>query len=186
MRIIGNAGLSLLTKVSSGYWDVVDPTNGYTAIHKDTLKELPLDKLDERYFFESDMLFRMNTLRAVVQDIPMDAKYADEKSNLQIKSVIFEFALKNMRNFAKRIFYNYFLRDFSFASIQLVLGSLLFCVGAVASWRVWAQAKTTGDQTPLGTVMICCLLLLVGFHLLMSFINFDINSSPKSARSRKP
>lgn len=186
LRIIGNAGLSLLTKVSSGYWDVVDPTNGYTAIHKDTLKELPLDKLDERYFFESDMLFRMNTLRAVVQDIPMDAKYADEKSNLQIKSVIFEFALKNMRNFAKRIFYNYFLRDFSFASIQLVLGSLLFCVGAVASWRVWAQAKTTGDQTPLGTVMICSLLLLVGFHLLMSFINFDINSSPKSARSRKP
>ena len=50
LRIIGNAGLSLLTKVSSGYWDVVDPTNGYTAIHKDTLKELPLDKLDERYF----------------------------------------------------------------------------------------------------------------------------------------
>jgi dolichol-phosphate mannosyltransferase len=60
VRLIGNAVLSLMNKLSSGYWDVFDPTNGYTAIHVDVLGRLPFDKISKRYFFESDMLFRLN------------------------------------------------------------------------------------------------------------------------------
>ncbi|HZV64622.1 MAG TPA: glycosyltransferase family 2 protein, partial [Telluria sp.] len=62
MRLFGNALLSLLTKLSSGYWDLFDPTNGYTAIHADAARHLPFDKISQRYFFETDMLFRLNTL----------------------------------------------------------------------------------------------------------------------------
>ena len=57
MRLFGNAMLSLLTKLSSGYWDLFDPTNGFTAIHADAARFLPFDKISKRYFFESDMLF---------------------------------------------------------------------------------------------------------------------------------
>src|SRR5690606_32001950 len=71
IRLIGNAVLSFMTKFSSGYWNLFDPTNGFTALHADVARYLPLSKISKRYFFESDMLFRLNTLRAVVHDIPM-------------------------------------------------------------------------------------------------------------------
>jgi glycosyltransferase involved in cell wall biosynthesis len=117
-RLFGNAVLSFMAKLSSGYWNLFDPTNGYTAIHRDVLLHLPLAKISERYFFETDILFRLNTLRAVVVDVPMDAKYGDEISNLKISSVVGEFLAKHVRNFFKRIFYNYYLRDMSVASIE--------------------------------------------------------------------
>src|SRR3546814_3938036 len=72
---------------------------------------LPFHKISSRYFFETDMLFRLNTLRSVVIDIPMDAHYGDEVSNLKIKKIIGEFLIKHLRNTGKRIFYNYYLRD---------------------------------------------------------------------------
>lgn len=71
IRVFGNAGLSFLTKLSSGYWSVFDPTNGYTAIHRAALEMLPLDKIDNRFFFESDMLFRLYIAGAVVLDVPI-------------------------------------------------------------------------------------------------------------------
>lgn len=57
VRIFGNTSLSFVNKLSSGYWNVMDPTNGYTAIHASALSALPLSKIEKRYFFESDMLF---------------------------------------------------------------------------------------------------------------------------------
>lgn len=74
VRLFGNAVLSFLAKLSTGYWDLFDPTNGYTAIHSDVVSQFPFDKISNRYFFETDMLFRLNTFRAVVIDIPMDAQ----------------------------------------------------------------------------------------------------------------
>ena len=115
-RLFGNAVLSLMTKLSSGYWNLFDPTNGYTAIHADVCKHLPFKKISQRYFFETDMLFRLNTLRAVVVDVPMDAKYGEEVSNLTISKIAGEFLFKHARNFFKRLFYNYYLRDLSLAS----------------------------------------------------------------------
>ena len=73
-RLFGNAMLSFVNKMASGYWDIMDPTNGYSAIHRTALATLPLEKLDRGYFFESDMLFRLYTIRAVVRDVPMPAR----------------------------------------------------------------------------------------------------------------
>jgi glycosyltransferase involved in cell wall biosynthesis len=130
-RLFGNAMLSLISKLSSGYWTIFDPTNGYTAIHADVARRLPFDKISRRYFFESDILFRLNTLRAVVVDVPMDGKYGDEVSNLKISKIIWEFLVKHVRNFLKRIFYNYYLRDMSLASIELPVGLVLFAFGSI-------------------------------------------------------
>ncbi len=179
IRLIGNAVLSLMNKVSSGYWNVFDPTNGYTAIHVDVLKKLPFAKISERYFFESDMLFRLNTLRALVVDIPMDANYGDEESQLKIGKVIGDFSKKNIKNTFKRIFYNYFLRDMSLASIELVLGGLLLLFGSAYGGFHWFNSAQSGMATPTGTVMLAVLPIVIGVQLLLSFLSYDIENVPR-------
>jgi glycosyltransferase involved in cell wall biosynthesis len=182
LRLFGNAVLSFLNKLSSGYWDIFDPTNGYTAIHTDILRELPLDKISNRYFFESDMLFRLNLQKAVVVDIPMDAKYGEEVSNLKISRVAGEFLLKHFRNFGKRIFYNYYLRDMSLASLELPLGLALFVFGTVFGVTQWITSASNHVATPAGTVMLSALPTLMGLQLILAFLAFDIGSVPRVSR----
>jgi len=125
LRLFGNAVLSFFAKFSTGYWGVFDPTNGYTAIHRHALSNISLDKISRDYFFESDMLFRLRTIGAVTVDVPLMARYGDEKSNLKIAKVVFPFLTKHMINLGKRIIYNYYIRDFNIASIQLPMAMIL-------------------------------------------------------------
>lgn len=178
IRLFGNAVLSFMTKVSSGYWNLFDPTNGYTAIHANVAQHLPMDKISQRYFFETDMLFRLNTLRAVIVDIPMDAKYGDEVSNLRISKILGEFLRKHSRNFLKRIFYNYYLRDISLASLQLPVGLLLMAFGIVFGAHHWYLSSMTGERASVGTVMLSALSLMMGLQFLLAFIGHDIASVP--------
>lgn len=179
IRIFGNAALSFLSKLSTGYWDIFDPTNGYTAIHADVARRLPFEKISRRYFFESDMLFRLNTLRAVVFDVPMDARYEDEVSSLKVSRVLFDFAAKHARNFLKRIFYNFFLRDMSLASLELVAGTVLMVSGLAYGTANWIQSARTGDPTTAGTVMLAALPMLVGLQFILAFLSYDIASVPR-------
>jgi glycosyltransferase involved in cell wall biosynthesis len=185
LRLFGNAVLSFLNKLSSGYWDIFDPTNGFTAIHTEVLRELPLEKISNRYFFESDILFRLNLLKAVVVDVPMDAKYGDEVSNLKISKVIGEFFVKHARNFLKRIFYNYYLRDLSLASLELPLGLLLFIFGSSFGLVQWWHAAANDIATPAGTVMLSALPTLMGLQLILAFLAYDIGSVPRTPRHFK-
>ncbi|MCB1144244.1 MAG: glycosyltransferase family 2 protein [Leptospiraceae bacterium] len=184
IRLIGNAGLSFITKISSGYWDVMDPTNGYTALHCSIINLLSLDKIDNRYFFESDMLFRLNTIRAVVYDIPMIAQYGDEKSNLKVSRVLFEFPLKHLNRFIKRIFYSYFLRDFNIGSIELIFGLLMMILGLTFGSYKWYLSFLNKTETPIGTVMLATLPIILGFQLFLSFIHFDISNIPKKVLNK--
>ncbi|QHC35289.1 glycosyltransferase family 2 protein [Komagataeibacter xylinus] len=186
IRIFGNAALSFMTKLSSGYWSLFDPTNGYTAIRSDVAAQLPFSKINKRYFFESDMLFRLNTLRSAVADIPMDAKYGDEVSNLHISKIIFPFVKNNLINFIKRIFYNYYLRDMAVASFELPIGILLIVLGLMVGIPNWIKSLETSVYTSAGTVMLSGLPLIVGVQFLLSFISYDINSEPKTSMRPRP
>ncbi|ALX86612.1 glycosyl transferase family 2 [Achromobacter denitrificans] len=178
VRLFGNAVLSFMTKLSSGYWNLFDPTNGYTAIHRDVARHLPMEKISQRYFFETDILFRLNILRAVVVDVPMEAKYGDEVSNLRIGGIIGEFFTKNIRNFAKRVFYNYYLRDMSLASIELPLGCFSMLFGIFFGVYKWVETAGTGVATPAGTVMLSALPIIVGLQLILAFLGHDISAVP--------
>ncbi|WP_240923907.1 glycosyltransferase family 2 protein [Mariprofundus ferrooxydans] len=182
VRIFGNAALSFMAKMSTGYWDLFDPTNGYTAIHVAVAKRLPFEKISKRYFFETDILFRLNTLQAVVTDVPMHARYDEEISNLEIKKIIGEFLLKHMRNILKRIFYNYYLRDVSIASIELPLGVILLIGGVLYGGYHWFEAARDGITTPAGTVMLAALPILMGVQFIMGFIGYDIARVPRSVK----
>lgn len=179
VRMIGNAVLSFLAKASTGYWDILDPTNGYTAIHTDALRRLDVHKISQRYFFETDMLFRLNLARAVVVDVPIDARYGDEISNLKISRIVGEFAYKHARNALKRVFYNYFLRDFTIASVELVAGLVLVAVGSAFGLISWAQSIASGVTTPAGTVMLAALPIMLGLQLLLAFLAYDIARVPR-------
>jgi dolichol-phosphate mannosyltransferase len=178
VRLFGNAVLSLMSKLSSGYWNVFDPTNGYTAIHADVARRLPFKKISKKYFFETDILFRLNTLRAVVIDVPMEAKYGDEVSNLKISKILGEFVLKHIRNFSKRIFYNYYLRDMSLASIQLPIGIVFLIFGGVYGGSQWVQSAQVGIPTTAGSVMLSALPIIAGLQFLLGFIGYDMTSQP--------
>ena len=179
IRLFGNSILSLINKMVNGYWNIVDPTNGFTAIHHKALKLLPLDKIDNHYFFESDMLFRLSTIRAVIKDVAMDSVYNDEKSNLKISRVIFEFPFKYFNRFIKRIFYNYLLRDFNSGSVQLFLGCLLFLFGLIFGLYHWFMSYKSFALASSGTVMLAALPLILGFQLLLGALNFDVQNIPQ-------
>lgn len=178
-RLLGNVALSFMSKLSAGYWDVFDPTNGYTALHAAVARRLPLDKLHPRYFFESDLLFRLSTIRAVVVDVPMDAVYGAERSSLRVSRVFWPFLAGNVCNATKRIFYNYFLRDFSVASLELVAGFGLLLFGSVVGIEAWTVSARTGHPTLPGTVMLAGLPILAGLQLLLAFVGYDIAAVPR-------
>lgn len=179
LRLIGNAGLSFINKMASGYWDIMDPTNGYTAIHSSALKMIPLHKIDKRYFFESDMLFRLNTVRAVVYDLPMAAKYGEEISHLKISRVILAFPCKYINRFLKRIFYNYFLRDFNIGSVELIVSLILIVLGSAFGFYNWYLSIHRGIPATSGTVMLASLPIILGFQSLLAAINYDVTNIPR-------
>ncbi len=179
IRILGNLGLSFFSKLSSGYWDVFDPNNGFIAIRSETADRLPFTKISNRYFFESDMLFRLNLTRAVIVDVPMEPVYGEEVSNLKVFSSFFEFSFKHIRNFLKRILYNYFLREFNLASIELLLGTSLLTFGILLGGRGWIQSLNTGVPTQTGTLILTAMAFLSGLQLLLGFFAYDISNIPR-------
>jgi uncharacterized membrane protein len=177
VRVLGNAVLSFAAKVSTGYWNIFDPTNGYTAIESTVAKLVMEKRVSRRFFFETDLLYHLSTLRAVVRDVPMPSRYADEVSNLRIGAVVGPFALKHLRNFIQRVLGQYFVRDFNAASLELVFGmfGILFGLGYAAHY---VSSRTHGQVASAGVVMAAALPIILGAQLLLQAVNFDVLNVP--------
>jgi len=177
VRVLGNAVLSFAAKVSTGYWNIFDPTNGYTAIEATVAKLVREKRVSRRFFFETDLLYHLSTLRAVVRDVPMPARYADEVSNLRIGAVVGPFALKHLRNFIQRVLGQYFVRDFNAASLELVAGifGILFGLGYAAHY---VATRVPGQVASAGVVMAAALPIILGAQLLLQAMNFDVLNVP--------
>ncbi len=185
VRVIGNSLLSFASKLSSGYWNLFDPTNGFTALHGAVARRLPLDKVNRGWFFESDMLFRLGALRAVVVDVPMPAIYGDQQSSLVVRRVIGDFARRHAVNTAKRIFYNYYLRSFNIASIEIALGLASLLFGVTFGGYHWVRGTLTGSLSSSGTVMLAALPVIVGVQLILAFLSYDLQNVPTQALHRR-
>lgn len=180
IRLLGNAALSFLSKLSTGYWQIFDPTNGFLAIRREVLALLPLDRIARRYFFESDLLYHLGQLRAVVIDVPMKAVYGDEPSSLSPLRMILPFAFGHARNFLRRVVASYFVRGFSLASVELLLGLFLLAFGAVYGGYHWAHSLSSGQPASAGTVMLAGLPVIIGVQLLLSWLSYDIHAEPRT------
>ena len=184
VRRAGNLGLSFLTKASSGYWDVFDPTNGYTAIHRRVLEVLDWNNIDRRWFFETSMLLELNLARAVVRDVHMPAKYADERSSLSAAGALVRFPGRLFAAFFRRLWMQYFVRDFSPVSLFLIAGAFLSLFGTVWGLAHWVHSARTGSQASTGPVMIAVVPLILGVQLLLQAVSLDIQNTPKVPFSR--
>ena len=178
VRIIGNSILSFINKLSSGYWNLFDPNNGFIAIHANVLRLVPMEKLNKRFFFEADMLFRLSTIRAVVKDIPMDSVYGDEKSNLSTLNIFLTFPYLYFNRIGKRIFYNYFLRNFNIASLYLIFGLFLFFFGFWFGIDSWIELSNTNEIASAGTVMLAAMPIIIGNTYLVGFLAYDMQDIP--------
>jgi len=179
MRLFGNSVLSFLVKAASGYWNIMDPTNGYTAITKKAIKLLEYRSIDKRYFFETSMLINLNIMNLVVKDVPIPAKYGDEESNLSIFKSAVEFPRKLLKGFLKRIFYRYFLYDFNMGSIYLILGLPMFLFGVIFGGYRWYLSAVYDIANPIGTVMLVALSTILGVQFLVGGVGVDMSNIPK-------
>ncbi len=177
VRVFGNAALSFAAKLSTGYWNIFDPTNGYTAIEAQVARMVIEKRVSRRFFFETDLLYHLGTLRAVVRDVPMPARYGGEVSNLRIGAIVGPFALKHIKNFLQRLLGQYFVRDFNAASLEFVFGvaSLLFGVGY---GFYYLSQRHHGQAASPGVVMAAALPVMLGVQLLMQALNFDVLNVP--------
>ena len=178
IRRVGNMGLAFLAKAATGYWHMFDPTNGFNAIRSEALAELPLDRVDRTYYFETSMLANLYLVGAVVKDVPMPARYQGEVSSLLIHRILFEFPSKLLATFLRRLVLRNFIYDFSMASIYLLAGLPLLIFGLLFGIYKWIQYASIGIPAPTGTVMLATLSVLLGIQLLLSAIEIDLRSVP--------
>jgi glycosyltransferase involved in cell wall biosynthesis len=178
IRRIGNMGLGFLSKAATGYWNMFDPTNGFVAIRSEVLAQLPLEKIDRTYYFETSMLANLYLIGAVVKDVPMPARYQGEISNLSIRRVLFEFPPKLVITFLRRLVLKNFIYDFSMASIYLLTGLPLLLFGLIFGISKWIHYAGLGIPAPTGTVMLPTLSVLLGIQFLLSAIEIDLRSVP--------
>ena len=178
-RRIGNLGLSFCIKGASGYWNIFDPSNGFIAYSNETLKNMNFDKIHKRYFFESSMLIEMYYYNTVILDIPMIARYNDEISNLSVGRSLLEFPPKLFIAFIKRVLLKYFLFEFNIASVFILFGFPLLMTGLIFGIVKYIHYAGHNIPAPTGTVVIPTLLITLGFQLLLSAANFDVNNYPK-------
>ncbi|MBX9633914.1 MAG: glycosyltransferase family 2 protein, partial [Magnetospirillum sp.] len=165
-RLLGNSALSFLVKVASGQWAVMDPTNGYTAIHNRALAELDLNRMAKRYFFECDLLIALGIAGLPVEDVAMPARYGDENSSLRIGRVLLDFPPLLLRRFLRRVLIRYFVADFTIGSLYLVVGSLMLAFGTIMGAAEWLMSIESGVPRSAGTVMLVAMPVILGVQLL--------------------
>lgn len=178
-RLLGNIGLTFLTKLASGYWHIFDPQNGYTAIKSGVLRMLDLDLVHKRFFFENDILVHLNLMNSRVKDVAIPARYAEEVSDLGLVRVGLTFPLLLLRRYFRRIYQKYVLRDFSPIALFLFLGTALFSWGALFGCYLWIKSYLTQHPTTTGTIILALLPLILGFQLMLQAFVMDIQETPK-------
>lgn len=181
VRRSGNFGLTFLMKLASGYWHVLDPQNGFVAIRAETLRRLPVERLARTYFFENDMLIRLNSLEARVADVPFPSRYADEPTSLKPGRILLEFPARLLAGFVRRVFWRYVFYDVSPVAVFFLFGTLLFLFGTVFGAYHWIVNAIHQRPTPTGTVIVAAVPFILGFQLLLQAIVLDIQNSPRAA-----
>jgi glycosyltransferase involved in cell wall biosynthesis len=131
-RYLGNAVLSFLTKIASGYWHVADSQSGYGAVTLEVLKTIDLDSVYKRYGMPNDFLVRLNVYHFRVRDVPVNPIYGiGERSGIKIYKVVFTLSLLLLKLFLWRLKEKYIIRDFHPLVLFYLMGFVLTPIGIV-------------------------------------------------------
>lgn len=177
-RMIGNFFLSFMTKMASGYWSIFDPTNGFTAISRDALANLDPYRIRKDYFFETSMLCELRTLDVLIRDVPIPARYADEKSSLSPSKEVFNFSVNLLLRTVRRFYVQYFLYNFTAVSAFLLFGGILGIFGVIWGARAWVISGETGIPATTGTVLIAALAIILAAQFIIQALALDVSATP--------
>jgi glycosyltransferase involved in cell wall biosynthesis len=177
MRMLGSIALSFATKMASGYWNLFDPQNGYTAIHRNALLRLDLTRIARGYAFENDLLIWLNIANARAKDVPIPAVYGEEVSSMRIHRAAARIASLLLRGFWRRMLLKHVLASFSPVALLFFTGLFLVFVGL--GWGIWVLIETLGPPVATtGSVLLSVGPLLTGVHMLISALTLDIQATP--------
>lgn len=182
VRLLGNSGLSLFAKFASGYWNILDPTNGYLAFSGRLLPAVNWQNFANCYFFEMSALCELGLKRANIAEMEMDTIYGQESSSLCISRALFTFPRKLAWLFLRRVMLQYFIFDVNLGSLYIMLGLALCAFGAGFATFEWIQSALTGIPRTTGTVMLAVLPFLMGFQLVLNALLYDVQFAAKSTR----
>jgi glycosyltransferase involved in cell wall biosynthesis len=176
-RYLGNAVLSFLTKIASGYWHVADSQSGYTAASREILEQLDLDRIYRGYGFPNDMLVHLNVWNARVRDIPSRPVYnVGETSGIKIRKVIPRISWLLVKGFFWRMREKYVIRDFHPLVFFYALGFLMTLLG-LGLGIAEVVLRIMGNEVSVGTVVLVSLLLIFGSQFTLFAMWFDMESN---------
>jgi glycosyltransferase involved in cell wall biosynthesis len=176
-RYLGNAMLSFLTKIASGYWHVADSQSGYTAASREILEQLDLDRVYPGYGFPNDMLVHLNVWNARVRDIPSRPVYGvGEKSGIKIRKVVPRISWLLVKGFFWRMREKYVIRDFHPLVFFYALGFLMTVLG-LGLGIAEVVLRIMGNAVSVGTVVLVALLLIFGSQFTLFAMWFDMESN---------
>ncbi len=177
-RIFGNVVLTFLTKLATGYWDIFDPQNGYTAMGGPAERAIAWDDVARDYSFENDVLAHLGLDDRRVKDVNIPAVYGEEISDIKLGKVIPDLLRTLRRAFWRRIFTKYVVESFSpVALFGFSAGALLLWAFLFGAWVI--GQKILGTTPTTATVMLVVLPFLMGFELMLAALVLDILNSPK-------
>jgi glycosyltransferase involved in cell wall biosynthesis len=177
-RVVGNVVLSFVTKAASGYWNIFDPQNGYTAISQEVLERLPLDKISRHYQFENDLLINLSILGVRAKDVPIPAIYGTEVSGIRLSRVAPAITALLLKGFWQRIWWKYVLWSFSPIALLLFAGIALLIFGL--GFGIFAIVSAINAHTPTaGTDLLAVAPTMTGTYLLVQALVLDIQEIPK-------
>ena len=176
-RYLGNATLSFLTKIASGYWHVADSQSGYTAVNLESLRLLDLDRVYRRYGFPNDFLVHLNVFNRRVRDYPSRPIYGvGERSGIKLRSVVPKISWLLLKGFFWRMGQKYVIRDFHPLILFYMLGMFLFFAGT-ALGILETVMRFLGNTIPAATIVLVALLCISGLQLLLFAMWFDMESN---------
>ncbi len=176
-RYLGNAALSFLTKIASGYWHVADSQSGYTAVNLETLKLLDLDRVYRRYGFPNDFLVHLNVFNRRVRDYPSRPIYGvGERSGIRLRHVVPKISWLLLKGFFWRMGQKYVIRDFHPLILFYSLGIVLFGAG-MALGIAEVVLRLLGNPITSATIVLVALLVISGLQLLLFAMWFDMESN---------
>ncbi len=176
-RYLGNAVLSLLTKIASGYWHVADSQAGYTALGLSALRRLDLDRIYRRYGFPNDMLVHLNVINARVRDVPSRPIYGvGERSGIRLRTVVPRISWLLLKGFFWRMREKYVIRDFHPLVFFYALGFLMLAIG-LALGVAETVLRILGNQITTATIVLVALLLVSGSQFTLFAMWFDMESN---------
>jgi glycosyltransferase involved in cell wall biosynthesis len=176
-RYLGNAVLSFLTKIASGYWHVADSQSGYTAVNLDTLKLLDLQRVYRRYGFPNDMLVHLNVVNRRVRDYPSRPIYGvGERSGIRLRRVVPRISWLLVKGFFWRLREKYIIRDFHPLVLFYSLGFFLLASGIILG-LIETGLRIVGNPIPFATIVLVALFVISGLQLLLFAMWFDMESN---------